>query len=186
MVRADIVAGLRNAMARGVSLERAVQSFISSGYNESEVREAAQSLGGSSASSIVHPNAQYGDITRRPQQATQPPSVSRQQSPAQSQAPNQPRPPQAPNQPRPPQAPVQPQSQLQMATPQAQPPQAPYTKQLSDIRPRPELIGGGRGKKNIVLIVILILILLVLIGGLIFFIFKGQDFLASILQSASL
>jgi uncharacterized membrane protein len=177
MVRADIVAGLRNAMARGVSLERAVQSFISSGYNESEVREAAQSLGGSSASSIVHPNAQYGDITRRPQQATQPPSVSRQQSPAQSQAPNQPRPPQAP---------VQPQSQLQMATPQAQPPQAPYTKQLSDIRPRPELIGGGRGKKNIVLIVILILILLVLIGGLIFFIFKGQDFLASILQSASL
>ena len=43
-MREDIVAGLRNALDRGVSLERAVRSLINAGYNPVEVRQAAQSL----------------------------------------------------------------------------------------------------------------------------------------------
>lgn len=42
MVRQDILAGLRNAVERGYSLEKAKQSFISSGYSREEVDEASQ------------------------------------------------------------------------------------------------------------------------------------------------
>lgn len=41
MVREDIVAGLRNSVERGESLEKAKQSFISAGYPRQEVEEAA-------------------------------------------------------------------------------------------------------------------------------------------------
>ena len=41
MVREDIVAGLRNAIERGYSLEQAKQSFVSAGYPRAEVEEAA-------------------------------------------------------------------------------------------------------------------------------------------------
>jgi hypothetical protein len=50
----EIVDGIRNAMSRGESLERATQSFISAGYNEGEVRAAAQSIT-SGASQIAYP-----------------------------------------------------------------------------------------------------------------------------------
>ena len=42
MVREDIVAGLRNAVERGYSLEIAKQSFISAGYSAAEVEAAAK------------------------------------------------------------------------------------------------------------------------------------------------
>jgi len=42
MVREDIVAGLRNALERGYSLQIAKQSFISAGYSEMEVEDAAR------------------------------------------------------------------------------------------------------------------------------------------------
>jgi len=56
----EIVAGLKNAVERGVSLDSAVQSFINSGYNPVEVKEAARILSsGGGASQIVNPtNAQ--------------------------------------------------------------------------------------------------------------------------------
>ena len=41
-MREDIQGGLRNAMERGASLEQAIKSFLSAGYAESEVREAAK------------------------------------------------------------------------------------------------------------------------------------------------
>lgn len=44
-MREDIVAGLKNAFERGESIEKAVQAFISAGYNKDEVEEAAKSLG---------------------------------------------------------------------------------------------------------------------------------------------
>jgi len=44
-MREDIAAGLKNAFERGESMEKAVQAFISAGYNKSEVEEAAKSLG---------------------------------------------------------------------------------------------------------------------------------------------
>ena len=48
MVREDILAGLRNAVERGYSLQQAVYSFVSAGYNQQEVQEAAQFVHASS------------------------------------------------------------------------------------------------------------------------------------------
>jgi hypothetical protein len=42
----EILAGLKNAMERGTSLEAAVDSFINAGYNPLEVKEAAQIITG--------------------------------------------------------------------------------------------------------------------------------------------
>ena len=41
MVREDIVAGLKNAVGKGESLETAKQSFISAGYSKADVEEAS-------------------------------------------------------------------------------------------------------------------------------------------------
>ena len=40
-MREDIVTGLKNAMQRGESLEKSMQSFINAGYNPIEVKQAA-------------------------------------------------------------------------------------------------------------------------------------------------
>ena len=53
-MRDEIVAGLRNAIVRGQSLEQAVQSFINAGYNPQEVKAAAQIIS-TGVSSIVYP-----------------------------------------------------------------------------------------------------------------------------------
>jgi hypothetical protein len=47
-MRDEIVAGIRNALDRGYSLQQAVQSFINAGYNPSEVNEAAETFSGAS------------------------------------------------------------------------------------------------------------------------------------------
>ncbi len=44
MVREDLVAGLRNALERGASLEGAKQSLINAGYSSEEVEEASNYL----------------------------------------------------------------------------------------------------------------------------------------------
>jgi len=44
MVREDIIAGLKNAIERGYSLELAKQSFISAGYPLAEVEAAVNSI----------------------------------------------------------------------------------------------------------------------------------------------
>ena len=49
----EIHAGIKNAIERGSSLEEAVQSFISAGYNPVEVKEAANSIG-SGAGAIIN------------------------------------------------------------------------------------------------------------------------------------
>ncbi len=40
----DLTSGLKNAIERGSSLEKAMQSLINAGYSQQEVREAANSL----------------------------------------------------------------------------------------------------------------------------------------------
>ncbi len=55
-MREDILRGLKNAIERGESLERAAQSFVNAGYNPIEVRQAAQSLS-EGVSSITEPYA---------------------------------------------------------------------------------------------------------------------------------
>jgi len=56
MVREDIVAGLRNAIERGSSIEQAKMSFISAGYPREEVEEASQ---------FIHSDYTLPDIERR-------------------------------------------------------------------------------------------------------------------------
>lgn len=51
----EILGGLRNAIERGQSLEKAVQSFINAGYNARLVQEAANELS-SGVTQIVNPS----------------------------------------------------------------------------------------------------------------------------------
>lgn len=44
MVRGDILGGLRVALAKGDSLQKAMQSFYNSGYKKDEIEEAARFL----------------------------------------------------------------------------------------------------------------------------------------------
>jgi len=46
MEKEEIIAGLRQAIERGHSLEQAKQSFLNAGYNSREVEEAAASISG--------------------------------------------------------------------------------------------------------------------------------------------
>jgi hypothetical protein len=41
MVREELVTGLKNALARGQSLEKAMNSLLSAGYNPEEVKDAS-------------------------------------------------------------------------------------------------------------------------------------------------
>jgi hypothetical protein len=54
-MRDEIWAGLKNAIERGATLDQAIESFISAGYNPVEVREAANSLG-FGAVGMLNPN----------------------------------------------------------------------------------------------------------------------------------
>lgn len=47
MTKEEIIGGLKNALDRGESLERAKQSFVNAGYSQDEVNEAALHLSGS-------------------------------------------------------------------------------------------------------------------------------------------
>jgi len=63
-MREDIVAGIRNAITRGESVEKAMQSFINAGYSEDEVREAGQSItGGISSMSYPEPSSSLGEVS---------------------------------------------------------------------------------------------------------------------------
>ena len=42
----EIIAGLKNAVERGSTLEQAKQSFLNAGYSEQDVEDSARSLGG--------------------------------------------------------------------------------------------------------------------------------------------
>lgn len=55
----EIQAGLKNAIERGFTLDEAIKSFISAGYNPVEVKEAANSIG-SEITPIVQQNKKPG------------------------------------------------------------------------------------------------------------------------------
>lgn len=63
----DIFAGLKNAVERGYSIDKAVQSFINAGYNPVEVKRAAEKLQG--ASGIVKPQIEDVKTQMRVQSA---------------------------------------------------------------------------------------------------------------------
>jgi len=58
----EIIAGLKNAVDRGESLEKAVQTFISAGYNPVEVKEAAKNIGRGATNMVqLLPDVQISD-----------------------------------------------------------------------------------------------------------------------------
>lgn len=79
-MREDIVAGLRNALEHGASLEQAVQSFINAGYNAVEVKQAAQTLSGG-VTSIINPESRQISTQINQQPIQQPTSQFQQQIP---------------------------------------------------------------------------------------------------------
>ncbi|MFH1802141.1 MAG: hypothetical protein ABH864_01680 [archaeon] len=88
-MRDEIIAGLRNAVARGQNLEQAAQSFINAGYNPQEVKAAYQVLssGASNTISNAHslPQGQGVQVQQNSRQAIGSPA----QQPAQNQMQNQ-------------------------------------------------------------------------------------------------
>ena len=44
MPKEELITGLKNAIVRGESLEKAIQSLLSAGYNSQEVHEAADTI----------------------------------------------------------------------------------------------------------------------------------------------
>ncbi len=54
-MKEDIIAGLKNAVERGYSLDEAAQTFINAGYNPVEIKEAINSLS-MNATSITNQN----------------------------------------------------------------------------------------------------------------------------------
>ena len=67
MVRQDIVAGLRNALERGYSLEQAKKTLLNSGYNQGDVLEAANYLTGGLGTQPEH----HEPTEQQPQQQIQ-------------------------------------------------------------------------------------------------------------------
>jgi len=59
MPKEEIIGGIRNALDRGESEEKAIKSFIAAGYNEKEVRAAAdmakKPVQPGTASAIINP-----------------------------------------------------------------------------------------------------------------------------------
>jgi hypothetical protein len=70
-MREDLVGGLRNALERGVPLEAAIQSFVTAGYKDSEVREAVRDL--DTGSVYIEQGAKPApNLLNRPAQPVQP------------------------------------------------------------------------------------------------------------------
>ncbi len=46
MVKEEVIAGIKNAIERGYTLEQAKQTFINAGYNQNEIESAVASIGG--------------------------------------------------------------------------------------------------------------------------------------------
>lgn len=55
MVNEEILGGLRNALERGQTLDKAVQSFINAGYNSNDVKAAASKIN-QGASTMMQPS----------------------------------------------------------------------------------------------------------------------------------
>ncbi len=75
MVRQDIVAGLRNALERGISIDSAKNSLLSAGYSMEDVEEATNFI---SAGAALSAQPQY---VKSPADHVRPSKSTRQQTP---------------------------------------------------------------------------------------------------------
>ncbi len=150
----EIIAGLKNAMVHGASLEQAMQSFINAGYNPIEVRQAAQSLlQGATTITNAPQNLRPAFQQQNFQQTQQQPQKQFQQFPQASQPPRQ-------------------FQQIPQVTKQE-------IRQLPVIR----YDRNRKSNKNLLVIIILTIILLMLLGMLIYIIFFGKEFISSLFSS---
>ena len=81
MVRMDIVAGLKNAVERGYSLEVAKQTLRNSGYNEQEIQEASNYLTGGQINTQQVQSYQAESQETQQSQIQQPPKIDKKKFP---------------------------------------------------------------------------------------------------------
>ncbi len=73
MYKVEIVAGLKNTIDRGYTLEQAIQSFINAGYSKEDVLEAAEQLRGEPTLSMqVTPPEEFERKKSRPEENRKP------------------------------------------------------------------------------------------------------------------
>jgi FtsZ-interacting cell division protein ZipA len=166
MPKEELVEGIKQAMARGESLEKAMMSFYTSGYKKEDVEQAAAAVVG-----MGIPQQPQQPVSQPIQQATPVPQKQEQSQPPQpSQQPMQqiiqqqqvPQPSQQPMQQIIQQQPPQPQmyvpvNQLGQPQFQQQPVQRVSSYGISSTRPK---------KTGVLITIILVVILLMLIGVL--------------------
>ena len=66
VVNKDIVEGLRNALSRGYSLEKAMKSFYNAGYKKEEVEDAARVLHEHPSHPMSHPGKPLSKDVKKP------------------------------------------------------------------------------------------------------------------------
>ncbi len=79
MVREDLVAGLRNALERGASLEGAKQTLLNAGYSSEEVEEASNYLSAGSVLAVQPQQLKKPADSVQPSKSKQPPAPHPQQ-----------------------------------------------------------------------------------------------------------
>lgn len=166
MEEPELIAGLKNAVDRGYSLELAVQSFINAGYNRQDIEDSARSLGygGGIISHAPSQQPQPSQPSAQPQLRTPapqyPPQPQVQKLPPQNQIPQISQIPQQPSQPQ----------ISQIITPQQ------VARQ--EIKKEVEYLNDIEGRKNWFvenwLIILLAFILVLLLTALGFSIFKKE------------
>lgn len=81
MQKPEIIAGIKNALSKGYSLEQAKKSFINSGYNPSDVEDSARSFSGVISNIPERIMPQLPPMPQPPQKIQQPAQQSQQPIP---------------------------------------------------------------------------------------------------------
>jgi len=168
MAKEEILEGLRNSLARGDPLRKAMMSFYNAGYSKADVEEAARELGTPQIQPMMQP---------QPMQPVQPAQTTPiQPQPAQPAAqPAQPQPTTSPTTtPAQPQPMMSQQPQMQIAQPQQQAQAGVLQTPLNMIQ-KVSGYGTGSNQKGTLVTVILVFVLLALLGVLVaVFLFKNE------------
>lgn len=177
MERPEIIDGLKNAVDRGYSIELAVSSFISAGYNKQDVLDSAKFLGGSvlTLEPKIQPSQQ---IPQQTPQQNQQQSFQQSQQAIQSQM----------TSPKPSQA-ISPQSSQ---FPPLIPPRNPQSNQPQQQNRQPATVNVTiqnqpqvAKKRGWGIVILLIVVLFLLLGVLLTVIFAG-DFVRELLAKIGL
>jgi len=72
MTNQEIINGLKNAISRGIPLEKAMQSFVNAGYNMQEVQEAGQKVSAEMGVTGQMQNNQQAMLQKQSAQQKQP------------------------------------------------------------------------------------------------------------------